>query len=80
MEIFIQLSNYLLLLTNPLIIVTIVIIVIIAMILPGYQIINSACSSKFRHLALLVVLVSPILNFHHWPLLALLVVLVTERI
>ena len=80
MEIFIQLSNYLLLLTNPLINVTIVMIVIIAMILPGYQIINSPCSSKFRHLALLVTLVSHSSNFHHWPLLALLVVLVTQRI
>ena len=46
------------------------------MILPGYQTSDSASSSKFHHLALLVALVSHSLNFHHWPLLALLVELV----
>ena len=42
----------------------------------GYQISDSASSSKFHHLALLVALVSHNSNFHHWPLLALLVALV----
>ena len=47
-----------------------------SMILPGYQTSDSASSSKFHHLALLVALVSCSSNFHHWPLLALLVALV----
>ena len=37
---------------------------------------DSASSSKFYHLALLVALVSHSSNFHHWSLLALLAVLV----
>ena len=41
-----------------------------------YQTINSASSSNFHHLALLVALVSHSSNFHQWPLLALLVALV----
>ena len=35
----------------------------------GYQTSDSASSSKFHNLALLVVLVSRSSNFHHWPLL-----------
>ena len=42
------------------------------MILPGYQTSDSASSSKYHHLSLLVALVSHCSNFHHWPLLALL--------
>ena len=42
----------------------------------GCQKSNSVSSSKFHHLALLVAQVSRSSNFHHWPLLALLVVLV----
>ena len=42
----------------------------------GYQTCDSASSSKFHHLASHVVLVSHSSNFHHWPLLALLVALV----
>ena len=44
----------------------------------GCQTSDSASSSKFYHLALLVelVLVSHSSNFHHWPLLALLMALV----
>ena len=42
----------------------------------GCQNSDSASSSKFHHLALLVVLVSHSSNFHHWHLLALLVALV----
>ena len=49
------------------------------MILPGCQTINSASSSKFYHLALLVVLVSCSSNFQHWPLLALFVALVLHK-
>ena len=44
------------------------------MMSPGYQISNSASSSKFHHMALLVALVSCSPNFHH--LLALLEALV----
>ena len=40
---------------------------------------DSASSSKFHHLALLVALVSHSSNFHHWPLLALLVALVLHK-
>ena len=42
----------------------------------GCQTSDSASSSKFQHLALLVALVSNISNFYHWPLLPLLVELV----
>ena len=42
----------------------------------GYQTSNSASSSKFHHLALLVALVLCSSNFHHLPLLPLLVALV----
>ena len=42
----------------------------------GCQNSDSASSSNFHHLALLVALVSHSSNFHHWPLLALLVALV----
>ena len=41
----------------------------------GCQTCDSASSSIFHHLALLVALVSYSSNFHHWPLLALLVAL-----
>ena len=44
-----------------------------AMILPGCQTSNSASSSKFHFLVLLVALVSHSSNFHHWPLLVALV-------
>ena len=43
------------------------------MILPGYQSSDSASSSKFHHLALLVALVLHSSNFHHWPLFVVLV-------
>ena len=43
------------------------------MILLGCQTSDSASSSEFYHLALLVVLVSHSSNFHHWLLLALFV-------
>ena len=52
--------------------------VMMAMILPGYQNSDSASSSKFHHLALLVALVSHSSNFHNWPLLALFMVLMLD--
>ena len=42
----------------------------------GCQTSDSASSSKFHHLVMLVELVSHSSNLHHWPLLALLVALV----
>ena len=44
----------------------------------GCQTSDSASSSKFHHLALLVALVSRSPNFHHWPLLALLMAMALE--
>ena len=45
----------------------------------GYQTSDSASSSKFPYLALLVALVSHSSNFHNWPLFALLVALLSHR-
>ena len=42
----------------------------------GYQTSDSASISKLHHLALLRAQVSSSSNFHHWPLLALIVALV----
>ena len=50
-----------------------------SMILPEYQTSNSAHSSKFHHLALLVALVLCSSNFYHCPLLTLLVALVLHK-
>ena len=50
------------------------------MFLPGCQTSDSVSSLKFHQLALLVALVLRSSNFHHWPLLALLVAEVLHQL